>query len=191
MILGALALPLLVPALAACDRQASPSTQPSSAPETPASRPNAATGTIDTSHKGSAIPSFALSGPDGAKVSDQTLKGKPVVINLWATWCGPCVAEMPTLDALAAQKGSALRVLAVSQDSAGSADKIRAFRASHAMAHVTTLLDPENTLSFHYDTGVLPTTIVYDAQGREVARVVGAFDWTSPQALALLKAAGA
>jgi thiol-disulfide isomerase/thioredoxin len=69
------------------------------------------------------MPSFALSGPDGAKVSDQTLKGKPVVINLWATWCGPCVAEMPTLDALAAQKGTALRVLAVSQDSAGSADR--------------------------------------------------------------------
>lgn len=141
------------------------------------------------------MPSFALSGPesgpDGTKVSDQSLKGKPVVLNLWATWCGPCVAEMPTLDALAAQKGTALRVLAVSQDSAGSADKIRAFRASHAMAHVTTLLDPENTLSFHYDTGVLPTTIVYDAQGREVARVVGAFDWNSPQALALLKAAGA
>jgi hypothetical protein len=60
LILGALALPLLVPALAACDRQASPSTQPSSAPETPAATPatgpNAATGTIDTSHKGSAMP---------------------------------------------------------------------------------------------------------------------------------------
>jgi hypothetical protein len=51
------------------------------------------------------------------------------------------------------------------------------------------LLDPDNDLSFHYNTGVLPTTVVYNAQGKEVGRVVGAFDWTGPEAAALIKAA--
>ena len=82
-----------------------------------------------------------------------------------------------------------LRVLTVSQDSAGQADKVKGFKAEHGLAHVQMLLDPDNDLSFHYNTGVLPTTVVYNAQGKEVGRVVGAFDWTGPEAAALIKSA--
>jgi hypothetical protein len=71
------------------------------------------------------------------------------------------------------------------------ADKVKAFHAEHTLTHVTPLLDPDNDLSFHYNTGVLPTTIVYDAAGKEVGRVVGAFDWNGPEAAALVKSAGA
>ncbi|NKJ42979.1 MULTISPECIES: TlpA family protein disulfide reductase [unclassified Novosphingobium] len=184
-------VPLILGALAAatlggCDRQASPPAQPSSAAAAPAGGANAAAGKIDSSHKGAAMPAFALTGPDGTKVSSKDLAGKPVLVNLWATWCGPCVVEMPTLDKLAA---GGLRVLTVSQDSAGQADKVKGFKAEHGLAHVQMLLDPDNDLSFHYNTGVLPTTVVYDAQGKEVGRVVGAFDWTGPEAAALIKAA--
>jgi len=137
------------------------------------------------------MPAFALAGTDGRKLASKDLAGKPVLLNLWATWCGPCVVEMPTLDKLAASKAGALRVLTVSQDSPGMGDKVKAFHAEHALGHVTALLDPDNDLSFHYNTGVLPTTVVYDAAGKEVGRVVGAFDWTGPEAAKLLSAAGA
>lgn len=193
-VLGALACT----ALAACDRQASPPAQPSNAQPSsatsgaaPATGADAAAGKVDLSHKGSAMPTFALAGLDGKKVANTDLAGKPVLLNLWATWCGPCVIEMPTLDKLAAAKAGSLRVLTVSQDSAGMADKVKAFHAEHALTHVTPLLDPDNDLSFHYNTGVLPTTIVYDAAGKEVGRVVGAFDWNGADAAALVKSAGA
>ncbi|MFC3672776.1 TlpA family protein disulfide reductase [Novosphingobium pokkalii] len=182
MILGALACA----ALGGCDRQASPPVQPSSEAAAPGGDANAAAGKVDLSHKGAAMPTFSFAGPDGAKVSSKDLAGKPVLINLWATWCGPCVIEMPTLDKLAA---GGLRVLTVSEDSAGQADKVKGFKAEHGLAHVQMLLDPDNDLSFHYNTGVLPTTVVYNAQGKEVGRVVGAFDWTGPEAAALIKAA--
>ena len=92
-----------------------------------------------------------------------SLKGKPVLINLWATWCGPCVLEMPMLDQLAGADGSKLRVVTISQDLQGAA-KVVPFFASHKFAHLEPWLDPDNTLGDHYATGILPTTVLYDAQ---------------------------
>ncbi|WP_062788150.1 TlpA family protein disulfide reductase [Novosphingobium capsulatum] len=184
LILGALA----AATLGGCDRQANPPAQPSSAATADAGGGDAApaAGKVDLSHKGSAMPAFALATPEGGKINAKDLAGKPVLINLWATWCGPCVVEMPTLDKLAA---GGLRVLTVSQDTTGQVDKVKGFKAEHGLAHVQMLLDPDNDLSFHYGTGVLPTTVVYDAKGKEVGRVVGAFDWTGADAAALIKAA--
>lgn len=140
---------------------------------------------IDRSKAGTAAPDFAFAlGKD-----DQTLKdyaGKPLLVNLWATWCAPCIAEMPLLDRIAgayAQQG--LQVLTISQDTQGAA-QVDPFFAKNGFAHLKPFLDTENRFGFHYGTGVLPTTVVYGADGKEVARVVGAMDWESAEGKALI-----
>jgi thiol-disulfide isomerase/thioredoxin len=183
-------LPLVVGlaalALSGCDRDARAPAQPPStatAPSAPAA--DGFAGKIDTSHKGSAMPTMTVTDPSGAKLGIASLKGKPVLINLWATWCAPCVKEMPTLDALAARQAGHLAVVTVSQDS-GSPQKVAATLSSHHFDHLHPWLDPENTLAFFYNAGDLPTSVLYDAQGREVWRMAGAHDWSATDSDALI-----
>ena len=75
---------------------------------------------VDRSRAGKAAPAAAFKGPDDAAVTLAAFRGKPLLVNLWATWCAPCVAEMPTLDALAAKEGSRMTVIAVAQDLQGA-----------------------------------------------------------------------
>jgi len=106
-----------------------------------------------------------------------------VLINLWATWCGPCVLEMPMLDELAGQGN--LRVVTVSEDLQG-ADKVVPFFAAKKFRRLEPWLDPDNTLGDHYATGILPTTVLYDKDGREVWRMIGGHDWSGPRTAAML-----
>lgn len=133
------------------------------------------------------MPDFALTDPAGKRLTSADLKGTPVLINLWATWCGPCVLEMPMLDALAAEQAGKLRVITVSQDLQG-ADKVAPFFAARKFRRLEPWLDPDNALSEHYATGVLPTSVLYDAHGREVWRMIGAHDWAGPRTAAMLGA---
>ncbi len=162
-----------------CDRQGNPPAQPQG--ETPGAKP--ATGVVDRSHRGSALPDFTLADPAGKTLRLASLAGKPLLVNLWATWCAPCVAELPTLQKLA-QQGK-LRVLTVSQDM-GEPEKVASFLKERGGPALEPWLDPKNDLSFHYATGTLPTTIYYDAKGREVWRYVGEQDWAGTQAAELL-----
>lgn len=174
--------------LAGCDRQTPADVQPQSsaaAPAAPAEGEGPFNGTLDISSRGAALPDFTFTDPSGKKLRTEDLKGKPVLINLWATWCGPCVLEMPTLDALAAAKAGKLQVLTISQD-LDKADAVAAFFKDRKLAHLAPWLDPENALSQHYNTGVLPTTVLYDAKGREVWRMIGSHDWSGPRTEALL-----
>jgi thiol-disulfide isomerase/thioredoxin len=144
------------------------------------------TGKIDRSHAGDLLPAATLTDPAGKTLNTGALSGKPILLNLWATWCAPCVKEMPTLDALAGEYDGKLRVLTASQDLEGAA-KVVPFFADKKFAHLEPWLDRENTLSTALGgDGVLPTTVLYDAGGQEVARVVGGFDWESPEAKALV-----
>ncbi len=143
-------------------------------------------GKIDRSHSGNLMPAVALTHPDGETLNTGALAGQPVLLNLWATWCAPCVEEMPTLDALAGEYAGKLRVLTASQDLEGAA-KVSPFFAEHNYEHLEPWLDRETRLSFELGgEGQLPTTVLYDASGQEVARVVGGFDWQSPEAKALV-----
>lgn len=127
------------------------------------------------------MPDFVLRDPAGRELKLASLKGRPVLVNLWATWCAPCVAELPALDRLAAR----VRVVTVSQDM-GQPQAIPAFLKARGAVRLEPWLDPQGDLAMHYEVQTLPTTIYYDAAGREVWRMIGAHDWTGAEAAALL-----
>ena len=165
-----------------CDRQGGTGAQgESSAPASGAAA--APLKGIDRSHKGSLVPTMTLADPQGRKLALTSLVGKPFLVNLWATWCAPCVTELPTLNKLAAS--GRVRVVTVSQDS-GEPAKVAAFLKGKGLARLEPWIDPQNDLSFHYATGTLPTTVLYDSTGREVWRFVGEHDWASAETTALL-----
>jgi len=115
------------------------------------------------------------------------LKGKVVVLNLWATWCAPCVTEMPTLAKLAARyQGKPVEVVALSIDSPGSQDKARAFIATHAP--LAFYSDPKMKFPFALKPSApgMPTTVIYGADGLERARLSGGADWSGPEAAAII-----
>lgn len=191
---------LLLAGLGACDRQSPASGQgQANSAEAPATSGEAkgpaenAKGafsyTIDRSKAGTAAPEFTFAAPDGQDAMLQDFAGKPLLVNLWATWCAPCIAEMPTLDAVAANYGKrGLTVLTISQDSQG-AGVVKPFFEKHKWPNLKGWIDPENQFGFHYATGMLPTTVLYDAQGKETVRVVGAMDWNSKEGRALIEEA--
>ena len=121
----------------------------------------------------------------GGSVSLPSLAGKPLLVNLWATWCAPCIAELPTLDAIARSESAGLQVITIAEDSAPP-EKIVQFLADRGVSALPALIDPESDLTFHYGTGTLPTTVLYDAQGKEVWRYVGERDWVSEESRQLL-----
>lgn len=179
---------LLAPSLAGCDTSRSPVPEQSrdapAAPAAPAD-PAAGTGRLDRSHAGSPAPKIAFEDGDGKPVTIADFAGRPVLLNLWATWCAPCVAEMPTLDALAGRVGDRIAVLTVSEDMDGRA-KVDAFFRKYGFAHLEAFLDPELALMPALEIGTLPTTILYDSRGREVWRMMGMEEWNGPRAAALI-----
>ena len=173
-------------ALAACHKPSQPiSNQPSEA------APEEQGKGVDRSHKGTAAPSSALDDGTAFDAHLSRSSDMPTLVNLWATWCAPCVKELPTIDRLARkqQVDGDLRVIAISQDSAPHAS-VEAFLKRLGIREVGTSQDSKMALSGALAVEVLPTTILYDAKGREVWRYVGELDWTGPEAARLLAEGG-
>ena len=144
------------------------------------------TGLVDRTFAGGAIPAVTVIAPDGTTLALAETQGTPVLLNLWATWCAPCVAEMPLLDALAADVAGSVRVLTVSEDITG-AEAVVPFFEQYGFANLPQWMDTQNDLAFAFGGGSsLPLTVLYDAQGKEVWRVIGAYDWGSEEARALV-----
>ena len=147
---------------------------------------------VDRSHKGQFAPEVAFKNPDGGEIRLAAFKGAPVLVNLWATWCAPCVKELPTLDALSRSHriDGKLGVIAVSQDM-GPHPSVVAFLNTHKIVDLGAYHDPEMHLSGKLNAPILPTSVLFDANGREVWRYVGDLDWTGPEATKLLAEAEA
>jgi thiol-disulfide isomerase/thioredoxin len=171
----------LLLALAGCHKAAPDNTQAGVEAPAPA-------GKVDRSHAGKPAPQTGFLDPDGQNVNLAELEGKPLLVNLWATWCAPCVQEMPTLDKLAAAEGGKLQVLALSQDTGGP-EKVDAFFAKQQFTTIEAYRDPKMQLMTDLGVEVLPTTILFDAEGREQWRVTGQLDWQGAEAATLLKQA--
>ena len=113
--------------------------------------------------------------------------GKGLVVNLWATWCAPCVAEMPALQGLArAVAGEGILVLPLSSDIGGAA-AVRTFYAAHGITDLPVWLDPRGAVGRLWGARGLPTTLIIDRKGREQGRVEGAVAWTAPATLAAIR----
>ena len=168
--------------LAGCDRQSGAGGQPQ--PSSAAAEP--APGAIDRSHAGTTLPALTLRDGKGGTLALAALKGAPVLVNLWATWCAPCVKELPALGRLAA--GGHLRVVTISEDMAGTGAP-GAFIAAKAGGALPGWLDPDNAATAALGAESLPTSVLYDAAGHEVWRTAGGRDWDSAESRELLSSA--
>ncbi|MDE2029332.1 MAG: TlpA family protein disulfide reductase [Alphaproteobacteria bacterium] len=133
-----------------------------------------------------AAPPFVFEDRGGAQHALSDYHGHYVLLNFWATWCSPCVHELPSLDALQARFGSRLTILPVSENSDG--DGLAAFYRAHGIAHLQIARDPADIAPQLFHLSGVPTTILIDPQGRETARIKGGTNWTSPAMTAFLTA---
>jgi len=124
---------------------------------------------------------------NGAPASVADFAGKVTVLNLWATWCPPCLKEMPALNELqAALKDSGAQVVTVAVQSGGRA-KAKDFLKENMLYELPAYADERNALPREVGILGLPTTLILDPQGREIGRVQGDAEWNAPEAEALLR----
>lgn len=140
-------------------------------------------------YAGQQAPSAVFKGADGGDVTLADFAGKPLLVNLWATWCAPCKAEMPTLDALAALEQGSMAVIVISQDLTGR-PPVDAFFTKAGIKNLEPYTDRDNALLAAFNNQIaLPTTILYDSEGREVWRVTGGVEWDDAEMAKLLREA--
>jgi thiol-disulfide isomerase/thioredoxin len=131
-------------------------------------------------------PDAAFVTQDGTTHHLAEFKGRGMVVNMWATWCAPCVAEMPSLEALSkALAPKDIAVLPLSSDR-GGADAVRAWYQAHGISGLPILLDPKGALATAFNARGIPTTVIINTAGKVVARLEGAADWSAPEAQTLI-----
>ncbi len=128
-----------------------------------------------------ALPEVRFRDVEGRATRLADFRGKVVLLNIWATWCGPCRVEMPTLDHLQAELGGRdFKVLALSIDRAGL-DKVRDFYNEIGLQHLSIYIDSSAKTLRQLRVFGLPTTLLIDREGRELGRLIGPSEWDSPE----------
>ena len=132
-------------------------------------------------------PAVSFSDRDGRLLTLEDFRGRAVLLNFWATWCGPCVREMPALDRLQADLGpEGLQVIALSVDRQGL-EVVEPFYRRLSIEALEIYLDPANQVARSFTVPGLPTTYLIDPDGRMVGVLAGPAEWDSPDALALMR----
>ena len=134
---------------------------------------------------GELAPNFTLQKDDGKPLNLTDLRGKIVVLNFWATWCGPCVDEVPSLNKFAehfADKG--VQVLGVSVDE--DPDAYKSFVAKYKVSFLT-LRNASRSVSESYGTYKLPESYIISRDGRLKQKIIGATNWTSQEMLTYIE----
>ncbi|MEM7223144.1 MAG: redoxin family protein [Pseudomonadota bacterium] len=144
-------------------------------------------GNFKLSNPPAPVPKTRFKDPAGRNVSLAKFRGRVVLLNFWATWCAPCVEEMPQLNNLQARlRDEGLAVVTVSIDQGGAAT-VKPFLAQHRLRYLKAYLDPGSTLMHKLGGRGLPTTVLIDKQGRVVGKMQGGAAWNSPAAIALIR----
>jgi thiol-disulfide isomerase/thioredoxin len=123
-------------------------------------------------------PAFSLTDMSGKEAELTDFKGSVVLLNLWATWCQPCLKEMPSLAALQQRFGASLMILALSEDR-GGAEMVKPFVEKHGLDKLKVYLDPKSTAIRAFEARGLPSSFLIDADGKVLGKVEGAADWDS------------
>jgi thiol-disulfide isomerase/thioredoxin len=124
---------------------------------------------------------------DGRRMSLADFRGKQVLLNIWATWCGPCRAEMPTLDRLQTLLGGPdFEVVALSIDHEG-VDVIRDFYAELGLQALRIYVDPSTMATVNLNVRGVPTTLLLDRNGREIGRYAGPAEWDGEAAVSAIR----
>ena len=131
------------------------------------------------------IPNITLESLTGGKVELKNFKGKVIFLNFWATWCGPCKEEMPSMEALQLQfKDKDFLFLTISVDYEG-AKPVRDFIAKHRYTFPVLIDQKGETLDL-FDVKGIPTTFIIDKQGTLLGIAIGPRNWKSPEVITLL-----
>ena len=132
-------------------------------------------------------PALAFRDQAGATLDLGKFAGRIVLVNFWATWCAPCIREMPSLVRLQQRLGGKdFIVLALSQDRKGF-DVINPFIAKHKLGALPVFHDPKSRSALALKIPGLPTSVLFDREGRELGRLAGHADWDSDEAVALIE----
>lgn len=133
---------------------------------------------------GADLAALTFQAGDGSALTLSDFQGKAILLNIWATWCPPCRKEMPSLDRLQALKGSdAFEVVALSIDKTGL-DKVQPFYDEIGIKELDIYLDPPGSAMRTLALVGLPTTLLIDAQGKEIMRWVGPREWDQADVIA-------
>lgn len=133
------------------------------------------------------LPEIRFVNAEGRALTFADFRGKVVLLNIWATWCGPCRREMPALDRLQAKLGGpTFVVVALSIDRAGL-DAVKPFYEELKLQRLAIYIDRSAKVSHQLAVVGIPTTLLIDAKGREIGRLAGPAEWDEPQFVAFIR----
>jgi len=138
---------------------------------------------------GAAAPSISFQDGERRHVTLADFKGQVVLVNFWATWCLPCIRELPSLDRLQARlKPSGVKIMALSLDR-GGADAVKRFFADNGIHNLDVYVDPTMESQQAFKIPGLPTSVLIDRDGHDRGRLIGPADWSNAKAAELVLSA--